>query len=552
MTARELGRLLDFAGPHVRRLLAGSVLCGFLLFCVELSIAFALASLLGLIAGSVATVSPHWTAKMLDSPGRILGAVLVLSLLRAVLTLTQEYLRGVTSESFRRTHASTLVRTTVLSRSPNSAEFAHIYNDQLNHAAEAVMSIQQIALASVTAVFTFGFVLVANPVLTLAAAGFGALLLVPVRILNNRIRTWGHEIVRNAAELSHRMVNAVRNILLIRIYGLEQREIQFAQQRIDEHLRHTAHYNILSGIISAYPPLVGAVIVCSLAAIAIYQIAGTRDLLPFLYLFFRLAQLATQVLGAYGRIVFRSSSVNALMEYLRRRPALAADEGTETGRAQMRGPLAWRLLDVSYAYPGASAPVIRNLNLNIDGGTCLVITGPSGVGKTTLLALLVGELLPTGGEVRFAIGDVSTPTSANRSMLLEGLGYVGPEPLLIPATVRENLLFGIQEAVDDSRLNQAIAAAECEFLFEHPSGLARHITEQGEGLSAGQKQRLSLCRAFLRNPAGLILDEATSNLDADTEARIVERLRSLKGHVTLVVATHRQAMLAIADQKLAL
>ena len=134
--------------------------------------------------------------------------------------------------------------------------------------------------------------------------------------------------------------------------------------------------------------------------------------------------------------------------------------------------------------------------------------------------------------------------------LLANIGYVGPESFLIEGTIRSNLIYGLEREPSPAEIECALALADCSFIATLPDGLEHPLTFLETGLSAGQKQRLSLARALLRNPRALILDEATSNLDLDTEKKLVETLQRLKGRVTLIVATHRTALLALADQHL--
>jgi len=136
----------------------------------------------------------------------------------------------------------------------------------------------------------------------------------------------------------------------------------------------------------------------------------------------------------------------------------------------------------------------------------------------------------------------------SRAKLLQTVGYVGPEPFLFDGTIRENLLYALSGRLpDDAQIFAAMDKAECGFVRELSLGLDHPLTEQGLGLSAGQKQRLGLARALLRDPKVLVLDEATANLDFETERRLVETLGDLKGRMTLLIVTHRPALRAIGD-----
>jgi ABC-type bacteriocin/lantibiotic exporter with double-glycine peptidase domain len=180
-----------------------------------------------------------------------------------------------------------------------------------------------------------------------------------------------------------------------------------------------------------------------------------------------------------------------------------------------------------------------------------VVTGPSGSGKSTFIGLLLGLIKPQIGTVRAIMDEgKSYSLDMNQKKLLKSIGYVGPENFLIDGTIYDNILYGLNQIPSESDVNNALKLSECQFVFDLPHQMNHRLTEQGAGLSAGQKQRLSLCRALLRNPKVLILDEATANLDVDTEERLVKTLATLKRKMTIIGVTHRSALLKIADQHL--
>jgi ABC-type bacteriocin/lantibiotic exporter with double-glycine peptidase domain len=212
-------------------------------------------------------------------------------------------------------------------------------------------------------------------------------------------------------------------------------------------------------------------------------------------------------------------------------------------------PVGWKISSLAFTYPGAHAEAIHGLSLDIKPGQAAVIIGPSGAGKSTLLALLLGVLRPSSGTIDVSLEDVSSRLDGTtQPLLLHNIGYVGAESFLIEGTIRQNLLYGLRGTPTEAQIADAVRKAECGFIQELPQGLEHCLTDQGQGLSAGQKQRLGLARALLRNPRALILDEATANLDLDTEMRLVQTLVGLKGQMTIIGVTHRQALLEIADQ----
>jgi ABC-type bacteriocin/lantibiotic exporter with double-glycine peptidase domain len=206
---------------------------------------------------------------------------------------------------------------------------------------------------------------------------------------------------------------------------------------------------------------------------------------------------------------------------------------------------------VAFRYGSSEPDVIHDFTTTIMPNTCSVIVGESGSGKSTLLSLALGLNRPTNGNVYLIDSNQKKiPLDQMQSHLLQKVGYVGPESYLIEGTIRENLLYGLSRDPSQPEIDLALEAAECGFIQNLKGGLGHHITEQGQGLSAGQKQRLSFARALLRNPKVLVLDEATSNLDAETEERLLRTIERLKGKVTILAVTHRDAVRRISDQTL--
>ncbi len=198
---------------------------------------------------------------------------------------------------------------------------------------------------------------------------------------------------------------------------------------------------------------------------------------------------------------------------------------------------------VSFAYPNKHFFILKDFSFNIKPGEQIGIIGPSGSGKSTLLMLLLGILKPISGEILIS----NQIPSLYFSYLSSKIGYVGPEPFLIRGTIRENLLYGIRDEVSESQIWQALEFASVRPFVESLT-LDYFIAEDQSGLSAGQKQRLCLARAFLNQPQLLVLDEATSNLDEATESDIALTIEKLKSYCTTIIVSHRPGILKSVDK----
>jgi ATP-binding cassette, subfamily B, bacterial len=209
---------------------------------------------------------------------------------------------------------------------------------------------------------------------------------------------------------------------------------------------------------------------------------------------------------------------------------------------RLKGEVVFR--NVSFSY-GGKEPVLENVSWHIRPREQVAIVGPSGVGKTTLLSLLLRFYKPTAGEVYFD----GLPTSdLDLGSLRRRFGYVAQNTTLLAGTILENIRYGNPEATEEQVLHVAGIAGIHDFISSLPQGYDSLIGERGVNLSEGQKQRISIARALIRDPDILILDEPTSALDSLTEKSIFQSFGSLLKDKTIFVVAHRLSTVQEADQ----
>jgi ATP-binding cassette subfamily C protein len=188
-------------------------------------------------------------------------------------------------------------------------------------------------------------------------------------------------------------------------------------------------------------------------------------------------------------------------------------------------------------------------NFAIPAHQLTVVTGPSGSGKTTVIDLVAGLLQPTSGEI---LVDGQPISDLDQRQWRRLIGYVPQEALLVNESVFYNLTLG-DDTLTEADAHAALRMANAEHFIEQlEHGVHTPLGERGGRLSGGQRQRLAIARALIQQPKLLILDEATSNLDASSEQAIIETVDQLKGQLTLLAVSHDRPMIDIADQHIKL
>ena len=243
--------------------------------------------------------------------------------------------------------------------------------------------------------------------------------------------------------------------------------------------------------------------------------------------------------GALGREV--AASVRKFLdEKAPVRSSATANPGRPTG-----GQVRIDLEDVTFTYPGATEPAIRNMTMSLEPNETVALIGKSGSGKTTVTNLLLRTLDPDSGVIRFnGVAEEDLPLDWIR----EQIALVPQDPFLFYGTIRDNLTMAKENATD-AELMAAITAAELkDFVDASPDGLDTKVGDQGMALSGGQAQRLAIARAILKDAPIVILDEPTSQIDVETEALLNRALERLCANKTVLLIAHRLSTIEQADR----
>jgi len=200
------------------------------------------------------------------------------------------------------------------------------------------------------------------------------------------------------------------------------------------------------------------------------------------------------------------------------------------------------LKNISYNYPRSNKDIFREFSIKINNGDFIGIAGKSGCGKTTLIDLLLGLLVPKTGKI------ILNGKEANPSILHSIVAYIPQDPVIIDASLRENISFSRNKENDNKIIQSIEKAALTKILSALDDGLDSPLGERGVSLSGGQKQRIALARSFFFDRKIIILDESTSALDEETEQKIINEINKLKGLKTFIVVSHSKSTLKACDK----
>ncbi|MFD7812232.1 ATP-binding cassette domain-containing protein [Streptomyces sp. NPDC059785] len=319
--------------------------------------------------------------------------------------------------------------------------------------------------------------------------------------------------------------------------------------RITELNRKCSDANRATGRSSAIPPQIlrlagGSALVGTVLLGGRSVLRGTLSTAAFgpLIEMPGIAMLRLSRLGSTTDQYQRTVTALDRVERLHTLPVEPFREGSEVPLPEVKGEI--ELRRVTFAYPGRS-PALRETSMVIPPGRTIGIVGTSGAGKTTIAKLLMRFHHPDQGQVLLDGADVRTLALPD---LRRAIGYVTQEPFLFDATIAENIRYGVFHATEEQLVAAARTAGADTFIDTLPDGYATRVGERGAALSGGQKQRIALARAILRDPPVIILDEATSAVDNETEAVIQQALHAFGTDRTMVVIAHRLSTVQSADQ----
>jgi ABC-type multidrug transport system fused ATPase/permease subunit len=395
-------------------------------------------------------------------------------------------------------------------------------------------------------------ILLASAVMIAVKPWLAALALIPVPFVvltgmryNRRSRPALQEVQQRLAELTADAEEGVTGIRIVKAFAREQHQLARFRRSVgrlfDQNMYSTrlrAFYNPLLGFL----PNLGLAVVLLVGGQQVIEGGLTIGEFTAFYIYMMMLTFPMRMLGiALGMAQRAIASGNRLFEVLDREPRITSAPDAPPLAA---GPGRVELERVSLAYNGGE-PALEDVDLAVEAGRTVALVGPTGSGKTSLVAMLARLYDPSRGAVLIDGVDVRQVDVAS---LRSEISFVADESFLFSATVAENIAYARPDAPRDQIERAARRAQADGFIRELPEGYDTVVGERGLTLSGGQRQRVAIARALIADPRILILDDATSSVDARTEALIRDGLReAMAGRTTFIVA-HRLSTISLADE----
>ena len=375
--------------------------------------------------------------------------------------------------------------------------------------------------------------------LTLVALLFAPVLLFVIRPLISRLRRRSSELVTERGELTSHVSEMMSSVKLVRAYVAEAFELSRFKALADRYRKRVLRAQRFSSLTSPVTEVFGGMMIVGILWYGTLLALGDRpamrpeELITFLVVALRLMSPVKSVSNYPAVMAGALASAGRVYEVL----DLTPDEGDRPGEttAQFHERIEYRRVSFAYA---DEAEVLRDVELEVRRGQVVAVVGPSGAGKTTLVDLLPRFYEPTAGALFM---DGVPITRYTRRSLRALMGIVSQETILLNDTVFANIAYGRNDfTLDQVRAAAAAANAE-DFIARLPEAYQTVLGERGTRLSGGQRQRIAIARAVLRDPPILILDEATSQLDTESERLVQDAIDRLMRHRTVFVIAHRLA-----------
>lgn len=419
----------------------------------------------------------------------------------------------------------------------------NIISNESWRASDAVAAALSILVAGAATFIFFVFLFFLSPQLTVVVLlGLGVIQFAHDRMSNHFSRL-GREIASQNRGLAGRMLHHISAWRLIRLFNREEFEIRRFSEA-SENVRHVA-LNLLRRQIAVGPLTEVAHAALFMAVIFTAWGLGVSfgTTAAFIILLYRLQPQVRQIQSSLAALRGWNGSLDEVQWLLTARPTPPRPHAAQPA-PDIRQGITFRDVGYSYVAEGRNTTALKDVSFEIPAGTSVAVIGRSGSGKSTIANLICGVIDPVEGEI---IVDGLRLDNIDRDSWLGKIAMASQELELFDGTITENILYG-QPGASRDQVEAAAKAADAEgFIQKLPEGYDTVVGDRGLNLSAGQRQRIALARALLRQPRLLILDEATNAMDILSEAAALKILESRRGNGTTIVISHHLSSIRLCD-----
>ena len=385
----------------------------------------------------------------------------------------------------------------------------------------------------------------ASPRIALTVVPFIIGMVIVVNLFKRRIKRASRRIREAVGDLSARAYEVMSNLRIVKSFTMEEEEAKDFRNKSLTIVKSNIGLAKLSSVYGSAVDAVTTLALLTLIVVAVPDVLNGALTLGALVAFLGLLDKMFSPLIALSKSNFKFQKATAagdrIFEITETKPEVLDVPGAFAppeilGRIEFDG--------VSFKYE-RNQTVLDNFSLTINPGETIAIVGPSGAGKSTIVHLLLRFYEPDSGAIRI---DGYPINMLKLSYLRKNIGLVIQDPILFSGSVRDNIAYGKPGASQEEIIQAAKAANAHEFILALPDGYATEIGERGVTLSVGERQRVSIARALIKDPKILIMDEATSNVDSKSEALIQEAMGRMSGERTTIIIGHRLSTVMDADR----
>jgi len=382
-----------------------------------------------------------------------------------------------------------------------------------------------------------------------------------ITLIGRTVRRRSKRVMEHLAALLSILHETVSGVRIVKIFGTQGHEAAKFKDENNRFIRQSFRSNYVGALASPITEVMGVVVVVILLWYGGSQVLssggfGAEDFTRFLVFLFsiftplkEISRLNTTLQSGFASADRVFAALDSPVEKTAVEPPVSNNGETPAPPAPIPFNNKIEFQNVGFNYPGCAETVLKDISFEIKKGSIAALVGSSGSGKSTTLDLLPRFYDITDGKIAI---DGRDTREMNLASLRKLFGIVAQETFLFNDTISANIAYGLQNADKDSIVAAAVAANAWEFIEKLPNGLDTVIGERGVMLSGGQRQRLSIARALLLNPPILILDEATSSLDTESERLVQAAINNVMENRTVLVVAHRLSTIRHADQILVL